>query len=65
MIINPRRACAARVTVLGQSVGISSDTKSSGATSARGDFAKTTAFESEKLVLSRTTLRDPAHQLAV
>ena len=30
-----------------------------------GDFAKTKAFEIEKLALSRTTLRDPAHQLAV
>ena len=74
---NPRRACAARVTVLGQSVSVSdclsvsaskrhqSDTKGSSATSARnGDFAKTTAFESEKLVLSRTTLGDPAHQFS-
>ena len=29
------------------------------------NVAKTTAFEVEKLTLSRTTLRDPAHQLAV
>ena len=31
----------------------------------KGDFAKTKAFEIEKLALSRTALRDPAHQLAV
>ena len=31
----------------------------------KGDFAKTKAFDIEKLALSRTALRDPAHQLAV
>ena len=32
-------------------------------TNKNGDFAKTTAFEIEKPAQSRTTLRDPAHQL--
>ena len=47
LVNNPRRACAARVTVLGLC------------------FLHTTAFKSEKLARSRTTLRDPAYQLAV
>ena len=78
-VVNPRRACAARVTVLCQSVCLSdySGTTGNEAASERyqklqcnkrlknDDFAKTTAFESEKLALSRTTLRDPTHQLAV
>ena len=70
-MVNPRRACAARVTVLGLSVCLSvsvsttilalqatkghqSDTNSSSATSdpkLKGDFAKTKAFEIEKLAL--------------
>ena len=58
-VINPQRACAAMVTVLGlcvcQSVCLSVCL----------DFAETTAFESEKLARSRTKLHGPTHQLAV
>ena len=78
ILINPRRAkCAARVTVLGLCVCLSttilalqamkrhqSNTNSSSATSAQknGDFAKTKAFKIERLALSRTALRRPVHQ---
>ena len=76
-IINPRRACAARVTVVGLCVCLSatilalqatrrlmSDTNSFSGTWARknGDFAETTAFESDKLARLRTALRGPTHQ---
>ena len=77
-VINPRRACAARFTVVGQCVCVSatilalqatrrlmSDTNSFSGTWARklnGDFAEMTAFESDKLTQSRTALRGPTHQ---
>ena len=78
VIFNPRRACAARVTVcacvcdcvsatilaLQATRRLMSDTNSFSGTWARknGDFAETTAFESDKLARLRTALRGPTHQ---
>ena len=57
-IVNPWRACAARVTVVVLSVCVSTTILALQATrrleNENGDIAETTAFESDKLTRSRT-----------